>query len=142
MTENERWEYLLRLDDELLLGGVVLSEWCTFIVRESNTAFAKGANLASIIIALSGIETYLRSEYPEDGKKNLYTLVEHSPIASDLKLDIHRLRKFRNRWVHVEEPWEDEPLLDHPEDFEHELEEMAFFAAKLLRRTIYENQWI
>ena len=62
MIEQERWDYLLKLDEELLVGGVILSEWCSMIVREADTAYARGAHLASILTAVSGIETYLRSE--------------------------------------------------------------------------------
>jgi len=48
MTSDDRWDHLIALDDELLKGGVILSEWCSFIVREADTAFASGAYLASI----------------------------------------------------------------------------------------------
>ena len=142
MNEDERWDFLVQLDEELLKGGVILSEWCGFIVREADTAFAKGAHLASILMAVSGIETYLRSEYSQECKQKLYELIEQSPIDSELKDDLHKLRKYRNKWVHVDEPWDDEELLDAPEKYEQELEEMAMFAARVLRRTIYENPWV
>jgi hypothetical protein len=58
MNHDERWNYLVVLDAEMLKGGVILSEWCSFIVREADTAFANGANLASILTAVFGIETY------------------------------------------------------------------------------------
>ena len=142
MNEEERWSHLIELDEELLKGGVILSEWCSFIVREADIAFVKGAHLASILTAVSGIETYLRSEYSESGKERLYKLIDQAPIDEALKNDLHKLRKYRNRWVHIEEPWEDDELLQSPEDYESELEGMAFFSARALRRTIYENPWI
>lgn len=142
MTEDERWAHLVALDDELLKGGVILSEWCSFIIREADTAFAKGAYLASILTAVSGIETYLRSENSASGNTTLFTLIEQTDLNPSLKQDLHALRKCRNKWVHVDEPWEDHALLDTPEQFEKELEETAFFAARVLRRTIYENLWI
>lgn len=142
MNEEERWDHLIALDEELLKGGVILSEWCTFIVRESDTAFARGAFLASILTAVSGIETYLRSEYDNNERKNLYDLINQASIEDELKQDLHTLRKYRNKWVHVNDPWNDENLIESPEEFEKELEQMAFFAARALRRTIYENQWI
>jgi len=43
MTEQERWDYLVKLDEKFLVGGVILSEWCSMIVREADTAFAHGA---------------------------------------------------------------------------------------------------
>jgi hypothetical protein len=142
MTEDERWEHLVALDDELLNGGVILSEWCTFIVRDADTAFAGGAYLAAILAAVSGIETYLRSEHSTTVKERLVELINQAAIEADLKADLHALRQYRNKWVHVESPWEDGKLLERPEAVESELEEMAFFAVRTLRRTIYENQWV
>ena len=140
MTESERLKYLLRLDDELLLGGVILSEWCSLIVRAADIAFIHGDHLASILTAVSGIETYLRSEAREDGRKPLVQLIDSAAIDPTLRADLHRLRKYRNRWVHVEAPWEDARVLAAPEHFENELEEMAVFGAQVLRRTIYSDQ--
>lgn len=142
MNEDEHWAELASLDDELLKGGVILSEWCSFIVRESDTAFANGAYLASILTAVSGIETYLRSEHSETGKERLIELINRASINSELKDELHTLRKYRNKWVHVDDPWNDASLLIRPEETEIELEQMAFIAARALRRTIYENQWI
>jgi hypothetical protein len=142
MYPNERWAKLLELDEELLMGGVVLSEWCCLIVREADTAFACGANLASILTAVSGIETYLRSEYSTTGKEHLVELINGSNISVSLKSDLHELRKYRNKWVHVDEPWNDSFLIQRPESMGSELEEMALFSAKLLRRIIYSNQFV
>lgn len=142
MNEVERWAHLVALDDELLNGGIILSEWCTFIVRDADTAFASGAHLAAILTAVSGIETYLRSEYSKTGKERLVVLINEAEIDAGLKTDLHALRKYRNKWVHVDSPWEDQELLVHPEAVEVELEEMAFFAVRSLRRTIYEKQWV
>lgn len=141
MTESERLEYLLRLDDELLLGGVILSESCNSIVREADIAFVHGAHLASILTAVSGIETYLRSEAREDGRP-LVQLIDCADIEPALRADLHRLRKYRNRWVHVDAPWEDARVLSEPEHFENELEEMALFGARALRRTLYSDQFV
>jgi len=118
------------------------AEWCSFIVREADIAFVRSAHLASILTAVAGIETYLRSEYTENSKQTLYKLIEQSSIDSTLQTDLHTLRKYRNKWVHVKEPCRDEKLLEQPEKIEKELEEMALFAVKALRRTIYMNPWI
>lgn len=142
MNENERWKYLVSLDESLLKGGVILSEWCSFIIRETDIAFTSGANLAAILTAVSGIETYLRSEYSPNERVALFALINASPINAILKEELHTLRKYRNKWVHVNDPWNDEQLIERPEETEKELEEMAFFAATLLRKTIYENQWV
>ena len=142
MTPDDRWAHLVALDDELLKGGVILSEWCSFIVREADTAFAGGAHLASILTSVSAIETYLRSEHSTTGRERLATLIDTATIKPGLKHDLHTLRKYRNKWVHVDDPGNDRALLEKPEETETELEQMAFFAIRALRRTIYENQWI
>ena len=93
MNQDECWAQLVALDEDLLKGGVILSEWCSFIVREADTAFANGAHLASILTAVSGIETYLRSEHSETGKERLVDLINRASIDSSLKDDLHFLRK-------------------------------------------------
>lgn len=142
MNLDDRWSHLIALDEKLLKGGVILSEWCSFIVREADTAFVNSAHLASILTAVSGIETYLRSEYTQSGRARLVDLINLSPISDALKVNLHTLRKYRNKWVHIDEPWDDSELIEHPETTEKEFEEMALFAARLLRETIYENPWV
>jgi len=139
---TDRDEFLLKLDDELLKGGVLLSEWCSRIVYEADIAFTGGADLATILTAVSGIETYLRSESPPDRRARFFDLIESSAIDSGLKASLHKLRKYRNSWVHVEAPWSDEPLLERPSEISAELEKMAFLSVRLLRRTVYSNQWV
>lgn len=143
MSIEERWAFLVALDDEMICGGVILSEWCSFIVREADTAFANGMHLASILAAVSAIETYLRSECAASKQRHsLAELIDNATINANLKGDLHLLRKYRNRWVHVGEPWSDSKLLEQPGVTERELEDMALFAARALRRTIYQNQWV
>ena len=142
MNKAERLKYLLALDEEILKGGVILSEWCSFIVRESDLAFVNGASLAAILTGVSGIETYLRSECIEKNRSTLFELIENSPVADDLRADLHKLRKYRNRWVHVNDPWDDQKLIRSSEESEMELDRMALFTARVLRRTIYENCWV
>jgi len=142
MEESVRSQFLIDLEDELFKGAVTLSEWCNFIVCESDTTFIAGADLATIITAMAGIETHLRTEYPLDRRANLCDLIEQAPLNEDLKQEIQTLRKYRNRWVHVADPEDDQDLLDNSEKYTQELEDMARQAVRTLRRTIYENQWV
>lgn len=142
MTEDERWTLLIALDHELLKSGVILSEWCVVIIRDADTAFASGAHLSAILTAVSGVETYLRSEHSKTSRERLVELINNAEINDGLKADLHAIRKYRNKWVHVDSPWKDEELLEYPKVVEGELEEMAFLAVRALRRTIYENQWV
>ena len=145
MNEQEKWEYINKLDEELLVGGVILSEWSTFLIREAETAFCNGASLAAILIAVAGIESHLRFEYfsePSERKQRLHDLIENAPIPHELKQDLHKLRRYRNKWVHVEDPSDDEELLNRPEYVEKEIENTAQIAIRVLMQTIYLEQWI
>lgn len=142
MTEEEQWDHLVGLDEELLKGGVILSEWCSLIVREADTAFVKGAHLAAILTAVAGIETYLRSEQDSSSNNRLVDLINTAHIPDTLKDELQKLRRYRNKWVHVDEPWEDRFLLEFPRRCEEEIEGMAFVAMRLLRSTIYINPWV
>jgi hypothetical protein len=141
MTEEDKWRYLVDLDERLLKGGVMLSEWATFLIRDADAAFAAGAYLARIITGLAGDETHLRSE--NGGEKQCFVeLIDQSDLEDDLKRELHALRRYRNSWVHVADPWEDDSLLESPEEHEVELEEMARRCVVALRRTIYTKPWI
>lgn len=140
MTEQEKWDYLVGLDETLLKGGVTLSEWAEFLAKDADLAFVGGAHLASIITALACIETHLRAEGGSD-RQRLVDLIAEADIEEDLKQELQILRKYRNKWVHVATPWEDEDLLESPEGHEAELKEMAKRCAVALRRTIYTNPW-
>ncbi|MEW4567401.1 hypothetical protein AB1L88_05985 [Tautonia sp. JC769] len=142
MTEDERWDYLVQLDDELLLGGVILSEWCSFITKEADTAFAKGANLAALLTAVAAIETHLRAESGQRAKARLVDLIDGADIEADLRPDLHRLRLYRNRWVHIDDPWDDADILASPETHEQELASMAEFAMRAMRRVLYSSPWV
>ena len=72
----------------------------------------------------------------------LVDLINQSPIEQGLRDDIHKLRVYRNKWVHVATPEDDQAILDSPEVYEEELETWAMLAQRTLRRTIYENQWV
>jgi hypothetical protein len=141
MTEEDKWQYLVDLDDRLLQGGVILSEWATFLIRDADTAFVAGAHLASIISGLAGVETHLRGE-SGSSKQRLVELIDNSDLEEDLRQELQVLRKYRNTWVHVADPWDDCSLLESPEEHEVELEEMARRCAVALRRTMYTNPWI
>ncbi len=145
MTEQERWNYINDLDEELLQGGVILSEWTTFLAKDAETAFCLNANLASILACQAAIESHLRFDY-FDAKKSkgwgFYKLIEQSSLSNDLKLELHELRKFRNKWVHVEDPANDSDLLERPEYHENELMLVAKKSIRTMLKTLYNEPWI
>lgn len=142
MTEDAKWEFINKLDEELLVGGVILSEWSSFLIRDADTAFTSGAHLAAILTALAGIESHLKYEYGSERRERLVELIDAASITDELCAELHALRRYRNRWVHVSDPHEDADLLSNPEAHEAELEQMATRAIRALRQTIYTEQWI
>jgi hypothetical protein len=144
MTSEDKWEFITKLDDELLLGGVMLSEWSTFLIRDADEAFCAGAHLATILAAQAAMECHLRHEYSDTAQKNLgfFELIEKSSLPDDLRADLHTVRRYRNRWVHVHDPSSDDDLLQRPDYYDEELERMATFAIKAMRRVIYLDQFV
>lgn len=141
MTKEQKWQYLIDLDDQLLQGGAVLSEWATFLIKDADIAFTGGAHLACIIAGLAGVETHLRGG-SGGSKLRFVELINDSDLEDDLKQELHTLRKYRNNWVHVADPWDDTSLLESPEKHEMELQEMARRCEVALRRTIYANPYV
>lgn len=142
MTELEREKYLFDLDEDLLKGSVLFSAWAHFLILESDTAFIKGAHLAAILTAMAGIEAQLRFDSePRDGL-GLSQLIDKSELTPDLKREIHELRRFRNKWVHVSDPWDESLLahMEHPETLQAEIEPWALRAVTALRQTFYWDQ--
>jgi hypothetical protein len=76
----------------------------------SRCCIGQWANLASILTAVSGIETYLRSEHSATGKERLVELINQASLDDKLKNDLHTLRTYGNKWVHIDDPWDDADL--------------------------------
>jgi len=139
---DDRWKFIHELDEEYLKGGVILSEWCVFIVRSADLAFASGAFLATILTAAAGIEAYLRSQQATSSASTLFQLIAGSELDQGHIEELHAIRRYRNRWVHVANPCDDASLINEPEKLESELEEMSARAVRVLRKTIYSDQWV
>lgn len=138
---EEKIQFLVELDDELLQGGAVISEWAAFLIRDADTSFVYGANLSSVIVSLAAIETCLRSEYDSNGQR-FVRLISDSNLGEELKQELHALRVFRNKWVHVANPWDDMYLLSSSKLLEVELDQMARRSITALRRIIYSDPWV
>jgi len=139
MNLVERMQYIVELEDELLKSGACFSEWCTFITKSVYDAFINGADLATIITATACIETYFKTETPEDKGKNLASLINAVPFLDDKeKEQLHLLRKYRNGWVHVQRI-DDTPILEDEEHYINEVEEMAILSIRLLLTVLFSN---
>lgn len=137
-----RSKYILELDEQLLLGGVMLSEWTTVIVRSADEAFCTGADLATILTAVAAIECHLKHEYANGKDDRLVKLIDRAAIEPDLRTDLHKLRTYRNQWVHVDSPEEDRWLLEVPQVCDMELCDYAQLSIELLRKVLYHDQWV
>ncbi len=142
MNKEERQKYFIEQEEKLLVGGAAFSEWCTFVSKSVYDAFINGADLATVITGLTCIETYFRTEDMFSKRKNLYTLIEEYPFlnAAERK-QLHKLRKYRNRWVHINS-LDDSPILTNEEFYLTEAEEMAFLAVKLLLTVLFSHPFI
>ena len=121
----EREKILLNIQDDVLKGGICLQDWTTFQLENAYIAFCAGADLACILMCQAAIESYMRDD---EGLKNrsFYDLIEHCSYDVKTKMNLHKLREYRNKWVHINEQKECNIQIDHVE-----LEKMALFAYRL-----------
>ncbi len=140
---DDRQRLLVEWDEELLKGGVMLSEWSVFQIRDADASFCVGADLAAVLVAQAAMESHLRYEYTvHDEHAGFAQLIELSPLPPELTSRLHDVRKARNRWVHVRSPGSDTALLEHPDEHRLELSKLAVRAMRLLREVIYQEQWV
>jgi Uncharacterized conserved protein len=137
-----REQYFLEQEELLLKGGASFSEWCTFISKSVYDAFVNGADLATIITAMACIETYLKAEIDEYRNNNLVSLIDTYPFFNEeVKQQLHRLRKYRNSWVH-DDSIDDVPILSNQPQYIEEVEKMAFLAVKLMLTVLFSQPYI
>jgi hypothetical protein len=140
-NEKEKWNYVVRLDDELLQGGVILSEYVSELIRNADISFVYGAYWASIITSVAAIEAYFKSE-TECNDKKLFELINESGLNNkDIEL-LHNLRRYRNQIVHIKDPWNDEYILSSYDQFSTNEENIAKEAIRLLRTVVYSDPWL
>jgi len=142
LSKQDREQYWLDLEESLLVGGAAYSEWCNFIAKDTYTAFIHGADLSSIVMSLACIETYLKTENPDLRKQPLSLLIDNESLLSDNERQIlHKLRRYRNKWVHMYDLNDDE-ILENEASFSHEAEEMSCLAVKMLLTILFIDQFI
>src|SRR5579862_2624534 len=145
LTSAEKLQHILELDEELLVGGVVVSEFSAFLVRDVDVAYCAGAYLAAMVLSQAAIESHLRYEYADSmpsKPRGFRDLIEASPLEPDLRAELHHLRRVRNAWIHVSDPAEDAELLSNQNRWEDELAIEARNAIRLLRRVLYLEQTV
>jgi hypothetical protein len=137
---DARWKYLVELDDEMLKGGVMVSEFAAEWIRNCDLCFANAAYLACVITAFQAIETMLRTG--DRSERKSVDLINSAAISDGNKQRLHALRKFRNSWVHVNDPFDDEAVLQDLDQGNPRLFEQAFSAVRLMREVLYLAQFV
>jgi hypothetical protein len=137
---EDRWRHLLELDDEMLKGGVMVSEFAAEWIRNCDLCFANAAYLACVITAFQAIETMFRTDDPSE--HNSIDLINSAAISEEQKQRIHALRKFRNSWVHVRNPFDDEAVIQDFDQGNPRLFEQALAAVRLMREVLYLDQFV
>lgn len=139
---REREDYILEQEELLLKGGAAFSGWCTFILKSVYEAFICGADLATVITSMACIETYFRTESMYTGKMSLAKMIdEESFLSKDEKLQLHELRKYRNRWVHLHE-LDDSDISNDEDKYLEEAEKMSFMAIRLLLTVLFSCPFV
>jgi 3-keto-L-gulonate-6-phosphate decarboxylase len=138
---QEREAFVSSMWDQYHRGGLTLSEYATFMAENAEAAFLAGADLATLLAACATIETYLRAELGAE-RSSFCDLINESDLPDDLIKALHQIRIFRNRWVHVHDPDDDEALLASPEIVLSEIESHAILSFKSMVRTLCSNQWV
>jgi hypothetical protein len=139
VNKQEREIYFFEQEEEALRGGASFSEWCTFISRSVYDAFVNGADLATIITAVTCIETCFITESPECKNRSLAQLIDAETFLSEEeKTQLHILRKYRNSWVHSDRIDVSE-LLENENKYQNELEDMALLSVRMLLIVLSSN---
>lgn len=121
---NIREKRLLDIQEDVLRGGICVQDWTTFQLENAYISYCAGAKLSCVVMCQAAIESFMRDDEGLSNR-NFNNLIEESSYDNEMKEKLHVLRKYRNKWTHINEK---------DEDFyvdEEELETMALFSYRL-----------
>jgi hypothetical protein len=89
-------------------------------------------------MAQAAMEAHLRYELHLDDTNDagFLDLIERLHLPRDLETDLHRVRRYRNRWSHVADPRDDHDLSRRPDHHADEAEAMARKAITAMTRIL------
>ena len=122
--KNDREQALLGIQNDVLKGGICVQDWTTFQLENAYKSYCAGANLSCIVMCQATIESYMRDD-EKLSDRSFFNLIKNSSYDQEMKEKLHKLRKYRNKWTHINEQ-DNEFIID-----EKELEEMALFSYRL-----------
>ncbi|HVA51169.1 MAG TPA: hypothetical protein VNH11_32810 [Pirellulales bacterium] len=140
MSDERRWEWLVQLDDELLMGGIMTSDFAAELIRNADLCFVHDAFVACLITCGATIETWLREEGTHGNR--FVDLIDASDFDAATKTEMHALRKERNLWVHIDDPWEDHDVEEQYSNGHSELKAKCESALRLMRTVVYSTPFV
>ncbi|WP_156945704.1 hypothetical protein [Roseicyclus elongatus] len=140
-SAQERDQWAIRIEEELLVGGAAFSEWATLMSFEAHTAFVAGADIATIILCSSACETHLRTE-ANDFKSRFIELIDSSTLAETPKNELHWLRRTRNDWAHIKRKTASTDLKCYTNAYDEALEGDAKRSYQAMLLVLFSDQWV
>lgn len=137
--END-WDYLIKLDEELLKGGIIINESIAELIRNVDICYVNEAYFSVIITAVAIIECLLKIDIKESSNFNY--IIAKSDFDSGTKKDIHELRKVRNIIMHNVIQINEKELLINYNSFLKREKELSKKAIKTMRKVLYSNQFV
>lgn len=141
-TAQDKWDYLVSLDEELLKGGATISPKATVLIQNVDIAYCSDAPIAAIVLAVAAMECHMRAEYGADSARGFKDVIDASDFNDDVRRDLHALRRERNRWVHARDEDDTDGWLNADMAGAEHLEPLARDAVRLLRLVVYDNPWV
>lgn len=121
---NKREKVLLDIQEDVLKGGICVQDWTTFQLENAFISYCAGATLSCVIMCQTAIESYMRDD-EQLNDRSFYKLIDNSSFDQEMKIKLHKLREYRNKWVHMNEQV-NEFVIDYKE-----LDDMAQFSYRL-----------
>lgn len=141
MIASEKLNHIVELDEELLIGGVVLDESIAELIRNADISYVNGANWSTIITSVAAIEGFIKSSCASKDKR-FVDLIKESNFDYEVKEQLHNLRRYRNQIVHSSSDIDDEQLINSYDIFSKNEEKVAGTAIRLLRLVAYSEPFI
>ena len=111
------------------------SELAIKLLYDASEAYRSGLDIAALITAVATIETLLRIQNP--GAHSFAKLIEFSEFTAAEKSELNRLRKYRNKWVHVNQPMENDYCFDDEKAHGERISEMTKIAISMTFKVVY-----
>ena len=132
---NKREQTLIEIQDDVIKGGICVQDWTTFQLENAYKSYCAGATLSCIVMCQATLESFMRDD-EQLSDRSFYDLIENCSYDRYMKDKLHKLRKYRNKWTHINEQ-NNEFLID-----EKELEEMALFSYRLALEVFHYYPYI